>query len=129
MERKKYCLASFKCVKHGSDSILVWCSIVWSGTDKREIIDEILDARKYICISLDHLTGSVLNLEIRDGFWCQPDNNSRHLEKITKEYLLLMRLPITQILQLYLQLPVVTKKLVELIPRRLQDNNGLLTKF
>lgn len=47
--------------------------VCWIG--KLEIIDEIPDDKKYICVFWDHLSESVLKLGIRDDLFFYQDSN------------------------------------------------------
>lgn len=76
-------------VKFGGGSLKVWGCFSWNGIGTLALIDEIMNAEKYIEILNENLKMAVLKIGIDEGFVFQQDNDPKHTAKKIKKFLFL----------------------------------------
>lgn len=74
--------------KHGGGSVLVWGCMSATGVGNLQIIDGIMDHKKYIDILKTNLHPSVQKMGISDNFIFTQDNDPKHTAQNTKLWLL-----------------------------------------
>lgn len=73
--------------KHGGGSVLVWGCMSAAGVGNLQIIDGIMDHKKYIDILKTHLQPSVQKMGIAENFIFTQDNDPKHTAHNTKLWL------------------------------------------
>ncbi len=74
-------------VKHGGGSIMLWGCFSAAGTGRLVAIEGKMNAAKYRDILDENLLQSAQDLRLSRRFTFQQDNDPKHTDKITKEWL------------------------------------------
>ncbi len=74
-------------VKHGGGSIMLWGCFSAAGTGRLVAIEGKMNAAKYRDILDENLLQSAQDLRLGRRFTFQQDNDPKHTDKITKEWL------------------------------------------
>ena len=74
-------------IKHGEGSIIVWGCFAASGTGKHAHIEGTVNSNDYQKILRENVPSSVCYLRLGCGWILQQDDNPKHINKSTQDWL------------------------------------------